>query len=135
MEILNPPGWPRPKGYSNGVSAHGRFVFVAGMVGWNASEEFETGDFAGQFLQALRNTVAVLREGGAGPEHVCRMTMYVVDKREYLAALADVGAAWREVMGRSYPAMAAVEVTALMEDRARLEIETTAVVPDSSRSG
>ena len=130
MQILNPPGWKRPKGYSNGVAARGRFVFVAGMVGWNAEETFETDDFVGQFRSALRNTVAVLREGGAGPEHVCRMTMYFVDKQEYLARLPEVGAAWREVMGRNFPAMAAVEVVALMEDRARLEIETTAVVPD-----
>lgn len=135
MRILNPPGWPRPKGYANGVAAEGRFVFVAGMVGWNAREEFETDDFAGQFRQALLNVAAVLGEGGAGPEHVCRMTMYVVDRREYLAALPEVGAAWREVMGRNFPAMAAVEVSALVEDRARLEIETTAVVPGPPGSG
>ena len=129
MHALNPPGWPRPKGYSNGMAAEGRFVFVAGMVGWNANEEFETDDFVGQFRQALVNIVAVLREGGALPEHVCRMTMYFVDKQEYLASLRAVGEAWREVMGRTYPTMAAVQVVALMEDRARLEIETTAVVP------
>ncbi len=135
MRILNPPGWPRPKGYANGVAAEGRFVFVAGMVGWNARGEFETDDFAGQFRQALLNTAAVLGEGGAGPEHVCRMTMYVVDRREYLAALPEVGAAWREVMGRNFPAMAAVEVSALVEDRARLEIESTAVVPGPPGGG
>ena len=129
MQVLNPPGWPRPKGYSNGIAAEGRLVFVAGMVGWNAEEAFESDDFADQFRQALANTAAVLREAGAGPEHVCRMTVYLVDKGEYLASLRRVGEAWREVMGRRYPAMAAVEVTALMEDRARLEIETTAVVP------
>ena len=128
MRFLNPPGWPRPKGYSNGIAAEGRFVFVAGMVGWNSNEEFETDDFVGQFRQALRNTVAVLKEGGAGPEHVCRMTMYFVDKQEYLANLRAVGEAWREVMGKTFPTMAAVQVVALMEDRARLEIETTAVV-------
>tara|TARA_R110000787_G_scaffold35145_3_gene90545 strand:+ start:194 stop:580 length:387 start_codon:yes stop_codon:yes gene_type:complete len=128
MRFLNPPGWPRPKGYSNGIAAEGRFVFVAGMVGWNSNEEFETDDFVGQFRQALRNTVAVLEEGGAGPEHVCRMTMYFVDKQEYLANLRAVGEAWREVMGKTFPTMAAVQVVALMEDRARLEIETTAVV-------
>ncbi len=130
MQILNPPGWKRPKGYSNGIAACGRFVFVAGMVGWNAEEKFETDDFVDQFRCALSNTVAVLHEGGAGPEHVCRMTMYFVDKQEYLARLPEIGAAWREVMGRNFPAMAAVQVVALMEDRARLEIETTAVVPD-----
>ena len=130
MQILNPPGWRRPKGYANGIAARGRFVFVAGMVGWNAEETFETDDFVGQFRLALRNTLAVLREGGAGPEHVCRMTMYVVDRQEYLSRLPEIGAAWRETMGRNFPAMAAVEVVGLMEDRARLEIETTAVVPD-----
>ncbi len=129
MQTLNPAGWRRPKGYSNGVAAEGTLVFVAGMVGWNAEEEFESDRFVDQFRQALVNTVAVLREGGAGPEHVCRMTLYFVDKQEYLADLKAVGTAWREVMGRSFPAMAAVEVSALMEDRARLEIETTAVVP------
>lgn len=129
MRLLNPPGWPRPKGYSNGIAAEGRFVFVAGMVGWTPDEVFETDDFVGQFRQALVNTVAVLGEGGAGPEHVCRMTMYFVDKQEYLASLRAVGEAWREVMGKTFPTMAAVQVVALMEDRARLEIETTAVVP------
>ena len=103
-------------------------VFVAGMVGWNADEQFESDDFVTQFRQALLNTVAVLGEGGAGPEDVCRMTMYFLDKQEYLSSLSEVGKAYREVMGRNFPAMAAVEVSALMEDRARLEIETTAVV-------
>ncbi|MEX2453238.1 MAG: RidA family protein [Rhodospirillaceae bacterium] len=129
MHPLNPPGWPRPKGYSNGVAAAGRFVFVAGMVGWNAQEQFETDDFVGQFRQALVNIVEVLRAGGATPENVCRMTMYFVDKQEYLANLRAVGEAWREIMGKTYPTMAAVQVVALMEDRARLEIETTAVIP------
>lgn len=129
MHILNPPGWQRPKGYSNGIAAEGRFVFVAGMVGWNANEEWETDDFVGQFRQALINTVAVLRQGAAGPENVCRMTMYFVDKQEYMANLKAVGEVWREVMGKTFPTMAAVQVVALMEDRARLEIETTAVVP------
>ena len=128
MRALNPPGWARPKGYSNGIAAEGKFVFVAGMVGWNAHEEFETDDFVGQFRKALENTVAVLKEGGARPEHVCRMTMYFVDKQEYLANLRAVGEAWRDVMGRTFPTMAAVQVVALMEDRARLEIETTAIV-------
>jgi enamine deaminase RidA (YjgF/YER057c/UK114 family) len=136
MQILNPPGWPRPKGYSNGVKASGRFVFVAGMVGWNANEEFESDDFTDQFRQALINTVAVLRAGGASPEDVCRMTMYFVDKQEYLDNLKGVGSAWREVMGKTYPTMAAVQVVALMEDRARLEIETTAVIaPEEYSTG
>ena len=129
MRSINPPGWARPKGYSNGIVAEGRFVFVAGMVGWNAEEKFETDDFVGQFRQALKNTVAVLAEGGATPADVCRMTMYFVDKQEYLSNLKAVGEAWREVMGKTFPTMAAVQVVALMEDRARLEIETTAVVP------
>lgn len=129
MEILQPPGWRRPKGYSNGVAASGRMVFVAGQVGWNADEEFESDVFADQFRQALANIVAVLNEAGAGPEHIVRMTMYFTDKREYLDQLAAVGAAYRETVGRNYPAMAAVEVSALMEDRAKVEIEATAVVP------
>jgi enamine deaminase RidA (YjgF/YER057c/UK114 family) len=130
MRILNPPGWPRPKGYSNGIEAAGRQIYVAGMVGWNRREQFDSDDFVDQFRQALENIVAVLREGGAGPEHVVRMTMYFLDKREYKSRLAEVGAAWREVMGRAFPVMAAVEVKGLMEDRARLEIEATAVVPE-----
>ncbi len=130
MEILQPPGWPRPKGYSNGVSASGRLVFVAGQIGWTPEETFESDDFADQFRQALLNIRAVLAEGGAGPQHVVRMTMYFTSKREYLDSIADVGAAYREVMGRNYPVMAAVEVSALMEDRAKVEIEATAVVPE-----
>ena len=129
MEMLQPPGWRRPKGYSNGVAASGRMVFVAGQVGWNAAERFESDVFADQFRQALANIVAVLNEAGAGPEHIVRMTMYFTDKREYLDQLAAVGAAYRETVGRNYPAMAAVEVSALMEDRAKVEIEATAVVP------
>ena len=130
MEILQPPGWNRPKGYSNGVAASGHMVFVAGQVGWNAAEIFESDGFADQFRQALVNIVAVLGEAGAGPEHIVRMTMYFTSKRDYLDQLAQVGAAWREVIGRNYPAIAAVEVTALMEDRAKVEIEATAVVPE-----
>ena len=130
MEILQPPGWKRPKGYSNGVAASGRMVFVAGQVGWNADEVFESDVFADQFRQALINVVAVLHEAGAGPEHIVRMTMYFTDKREYLDQLAEVGAAYRATIGRNYPAMAAVEVSALMEDRAKVEIEATAAVPE-----
>jgi enamine deaminase RidA (YjgF/YER057c/UK114 family) len=130
MEILQPPGWPRPRGYANGVAARGRLVFVSGMIGWNDNGQFETDDFAGQARRALLNIVAVLREAGAGPEHIVRMTWYVVDKRAYLAASAALGAAYREIIGAHYPAMTAVEVRALIEDRARVEIEATAVVPD-----
>ena len=129
MQALNPPGWNRPKGYSNGIMAEGRFVFVAGMVGWTAEEKFESDDFVDQFRLALENTVAVLAEGGAGPEHICRMTMYFTDKQEDLSRLSEVGQAYRDVLGKNFPTMAAVQVVALMEDRAKVEIETTAVVP------
>ena len=129
MQALNPPGWNRPKGYSNGIMAEGRFVFVAGMVGWTAEETFESDDFVDQFRLALENTVAVLAEGGAGPEHICRMTMYFTDKQEDLSRLSEVGQAYRDVLGKNFPTMAAVQVVALMEDRAKVEIETTAVVP------
>ena len=130
MEILQPPGWPRPRGYANGIAARGRFVFVSGMIGWNDAGRFETDDFAAQARQALSNAVAVLREAGARPEHIVRMTWYVVDKREYLAAAGALGAAYREIIGAHYPAMTAVAVSALIEDRARVEIEVTAVVPE-----
>ncbi len=130
MDMLNPPGWPRPKGYSNGIAASGRMVFVAGMIGWNENEEFETDDFAGQFRKALENICAVLKEGGAGPEHLVRLTMYFTDKQEYLGNLKGVGEAYRDVIGRNYPVMAAVQVVALMEDRAKVEIEATAVVEE-----
>ncbi|MFO1397193.1 MAG: RidA family protein [Burkholderiales bacterium] len=128
--VLQPEGWTRPRGYANGVAARGVTIFVGGQIGWNARQEFETDDFVAQARQALANVIDVLREAGAGPEHVVRMTWYVVDKREYLAQPAALGAAYREVMGRHFPAMTAVQVTALMEDRARVEIEVTAVVPD-----
>lgn len=130
MEILQPPGWPRPRGYSNGVAASGRMVCVSGMVGWNAQCVFETDDFAAQVRQALEHVVAVLAEAEAKPEHIVRMTWYVVDKREYLAASREIGLAYRDIIGRHYPAMTAVQVTALIEDRARVEIEVTAVVPE-----
>jgi len=130
MDILHPPGWPRARGYSNGVAASGRSVCVSGMVGWDAQGRFQTDDFVGQARQALENIVAVLAEANARPEHIVRMTWYVLDKGEYLAAGAELGAAYRDVIGRHYPAMSAVQVSALMEDRARVEIEATAVVPD-----
>ncbi len=129
-QILQPAGWLPPKGYSNGIAARGRQVYVAGMVGWNAECRFESDDFTAQARQALQNIVAVLAEAGARPEHITRMTWYVTSKREYLAAGKGLGAAYREIIGRHYPAMTAVEVTALMEDRAKVEIEVTAVVPE-----
>jgi enamine deaminase RidA (YjgF/YER057c/UK114 family) len=130
MRILQPPGWARPKGYSNGIAARGSMVFVSGMVGWNAEGKFEATDFAAQARQALLNVVEVLKQAGAKPEHIARMTWYVVDKNEYLAAARDVGAIYREIIGKHYPAMTVVEVSALLEDQARVEIEVTAVLPD-----
>jgi enamine deaminase RidA (YjgF/YER057c/UK114 family) len=129
MQILQPPGWARPKGFSNGIAASGRLVFVAGQVGWTGQGEWREKSFAGQFRQALGNILAVLKEAGGGPEHIVRLTWYVLDKREYLAAVKEVGAAYRELMGRHYPAMAVVQVSGLVEDEARLEIEATAVIP------
>ena len=129
MEVLLPEGWARPKGFANGIAAEGRLVFVAGQVGWNARQQFEETGFAGQFRQTLANTLAVLAAGGAGPEHVVRMTWYVTDRAAYLAALPEVGAAWREHFGTHYPAMAVVVVAGLMEEAALVEIETTAVIP------
>jgi enamine deaminase RidA (YjgF/YER057c/UK114 family) len=126
---LLPPGWKKPKGYANGIAASGTQIFVAGQIGWNVEERFETDDFAGQTRQALQNIIAVLKEAGAAPEHVVRLTWYVTDKHEYLGALSAVGAAYREVMGRHYPTMTLVEVRALVEDRAKVEIEATAVLP------
>ena len=130
MQILQPPGWTAPRGYANGVAASGRVVFVGGQIGWNAAQRFESADFVAQARQALANIVAVLAEAGARPEHIARMTWYVVDKREYLAAGKALGEAYRETIGRHYPAMTAVEVVSLMEDAARVEIEATAIVPD-----
>jgi len=130
MRILQPPGWPRPKGYSNGISARGRMIFTAGIVGWDETESFPDYTLHGQFAQALRNTLAILAEDGAGPEHVVRMTAYVIDRDEYLRERDEIGAAWREIMGSNYPAMALVEVKGLVEGAAKVEIETTAVVPE-----
>jgi len=129
MHILHPKSWARAKGFSNGVVAEGRVVFVAGQVGWNAEQEFESDDFVAQVEQALANIAAVMAEAGAGPEHLVRLTWYVIDKREYLSRLDDVGQAYRRVIGRHYPAMTLVQVTSLVEDRARVEIEATAVLP------
>ncbi|WP_341892772.1 RidA family protein [Variovorax sp. YR752] len=129
MHVLQPPGWEKPKGYSNGVAAEGRLVFVAGQIGWNAACRFDSDDFVDQTRQALANVVAVLAEAGARPEHIVRMTWYVTDKREYLSRGREVGAVFRELIGVYHAAMSAVQVSALMEDRAKVEIEVTAVIP------
>ncbi|MGD9799492.1 MAG: RidA family protein [Parvularculaceae bacterium] len=126
-EILQPDGWPRPKGYANGIAATGRMVFTAGVVGWNEEEKFVAKDMAGQFRQALINTRAILAEGGAEPSDIVRMTCYVTDKKEYLASAKEIGAAWRDILGKVFPCMALVQVVALVEDEAKIEIETTAV--------
>jgi enamine deaminase RidA (YjgF/YER057c/UK114 family) len=130
MRALLPPGWPRPSGFSNGISARGRTIFTAGIIGWDEKGRLVAPDLAGQLRQVLLNTLAILAEDGAGAEHVVRMTWYVVDIDEYRFGLADIGAAWREVMGRHFPAMAVVQVEALVEPGARIEIETTAVVEE-----
>jgi enamine deaminase RidA (YjgF/YER057c/UK114 family) len=129
MRTLLPAGWPRPKGYANGIEAEGRIVFVAGQIGWTPDGRFEATTLPAQFAQTLNNTLAVLREAGAGPEHVARMTWYITDKRAYLASLTEIGGIWRERMGKHSPAMAVVEVKGLIEDAALIEIETIAVVP------
>ena len=130
MKALLPPGWPRPRGYSNGISAKGRVIVTAGVVGWTAEEVFEATDLPGQFRQVLRNTLAILAEDDAGPEHIVRMTWFVTDIVAYRASLAEIGAAYKELIGRNFPAMAVVGVSALVEPRALIEIETTAIVPD-----
>jgi enamine deaminase RidA (YjgF/YER057c/UK114 family) len=130
VKVLHPPGWPRPKGYSNGISASGRLIVTAGIVGWDEQEKFVSDTLAGQFAQVLRNIVAILAEDGAGPEHIVRMTAYVTDIGAYRSSLAEIGAAWREIIGAHYPAMALVAVTGLVEPRALVEIEATAVVPE-----
>ncbi len=129
MNILQPPGWATPKGYANGVAARGTLVFVGGQIGWNAQQQFETDDFIAQTRQTLQNVMAVLKEAGAGPEHMVRMTWYVIDRVEYNARLKELGAVYREVIGKHFPAMTCVAVAALMEARAKVEIEVTAVVP------
>ena len=126
-KILSPAGWPRPKGYSNGVSAHGENIFVAGQIGWSKDCEFETDDFIGQCRQALQNIIDVLAEADAGPEHITRMTWYIIDKKEYIERGAELGMVYRELIGKNFPVMSAVQVVALMEDRAKVEIEVTAV--------
>jgi enamine deaminase RidA (YjgF/YER057c/UK114 family) len=129
-KFLQPPDWPRPKGYANGIAARGSLVFVSGIVGWNAQEQFTSSDFVGQVRQALLNIVEILHQAKAGPENIARMTWYVLDKNEYLASAKEMGAVYREIIGRHYPAMTVVEVSGLVEANARVEIEVTAVVPD-----
>jgi enamine deaminase RidA (YjgF/YER057c/UK114 family) len=130
MDFLQPSGWPRARGYSNGIAARGRTICVSGMVGWDAQCEFHTDDFAGQVRQALQNIVEVLAEANAGPQHIVRMTWYVLDKKEYVEAYPEIGIAYRDVIGRHYPTMSAVQVAGLIEERARVEIEVTAIVED-----
>ena len=130
MKILQPPGWARAKGFSNGIAAKGNLVFIAGQIGWTGEGKWEARDFAGQFRQALENVLEVLKQADGKPEHLVRLTWYVLDKQEYLNSLKAVGEAYRELMGRHYPTMAVVQVGGLVEDQAKLEIETTAVIPD-----
>jgi enamine deaminase RidA (YjgF/YER057c/UK114 family) len=128
-QFLNPASWKKAVGYANGVAATGRMIFCGGLIGWNANQEFESDDFVDQVAQTLRNIVTVLAEAGAGPEHLVRLTWYVTDKRDYLARLKDLGQVYREIIGKHFPAMALVQVVALVEDRAKVEIEATAVLP------
>ena len=130
MKKLQPPDWAEPKGYANGIMARGALIFVGGQIGWNAAQVFESDDFIAQTRQALMNIAAVLRAADAGPEHMVRMTWYVTDRLEYSARLKELGGVYREVMGKNFPAMTCVEVSGLVEDRARIEIEVTAVLPD-----
>jgi len=130
MKILQPPGWARAKGFSNGIAAKGNLVFIAGQIGWTGDGKWQARDFAGQFRQALLNVITVLKEANGKPEHIVRLTWYVLDKQEYLNSLKNVGEAYRELMGRHYPTMAVVQVSGLVEEEARLEIEATAVVPE-----
>jgi enamine deaminase RidA (YjgF/YER057c/UK114 family) len=126
---LLPPGWPRPKGYANGIAAEGRMIFTGGIIGWDETETIVAPDLVGQLRQVLLNTLAVIAEGGAGPEHVVRMSWYITDRDEYVAHLPEIGALWRELMGKNYPAMAVMQVVSLVERAAKIEIETMAVVP------
>jgi enamine deaminase RidA (YjgF/YER057c/UK114 family) len=129
MSYVNPSGWPRPKGYSNGVIAEGKYLAIAGQIGWNECGEFASDAFIDQAVQALRNVVAIVRAAGGVPSDIVRLTWYVVDKREYLGCAHDLGVAYKEILGGHYPAMSLVQVAALLEDRARVEIEATAVLP------
>jgi enamine deaminase RidA (YjgF/YER057c/UK114 family) len=129
MRILQPENWVRPRGYANGIEAEGKMIFVAGQIGWNENGEFKEHSLAGQFRQALQNVLTVLREASAGPEHIARMTLFVTSREEYIAARPELGAAWKELMGRNFPAMAVIVVTGFVELEAKVEIEATAVVP------
>ncbi|MBL6932466.1 MAG: RidA family protein [Rhodospirillales bacterium] len=130
FKYLQPPNWPRAKGYSNGIVASGKTVYLAGIVGWNEKEEFETDDFAGQCRQIFQNIVDILKEADAKPEHIVRMTWFIGDKEEYLASLKGIGEAYRDIIGRHFPVMAVIEVSGFIEDGAKLEIQATAVIPD-----
>ena len=132
MQILQPPAWAKPRGFANGIAASGKLVFIAGQVGWTGEAKWEAHDFAGQFKQTLKNIVEVLAQAGGRPQHIVRLTWYVIDKQEYLASLKDVGIAYRAVMGRHFPTMAVVQVSGLVEPEAKLEIEATAVIPEAS---
>ncbi len=129
MKILLPDGWPTPSGYSNGIAVDaGRLVFIAGVIGWDSNNVLQSDDLVDQFRQVLLNTRSIMAEGGAGPEHMARMTWYITDKQEYLSRLKEIGATYRDIMGKNYPAMACVQVAALIEDKAKIEIETTCVL-------
>lgn len=130
MQIINPEGWPRPRGYSNGILAEGKTLYVGGQIGWDENEQFHSDDFIEQMAQALKNTVAILEAGGARPEHIVRMTWYITDREEYLKRLKEMGQVYRDIIGRHFPVMAMVQVVALMEERAKVEVETTAVIPN-----
>ena len=129
MQMILPKGWPRPRGYSNGILAEGKTLYVGGQIGWDEHEQFHTDDFIEQMAQALKNTVAILDAGGARPEHIVRMTWYITDRDEYLTRLKEMGQIYRDIIGRHFPVMAMVQVAGLMETRARVEVETTAVIP------
>ncbi len=130
MNMLQPPDWARPSGYSNGISTRGQLIFLAGQIGWDKDGVFQSDDFVEQFKQALRNILSILAEANAGPEHVVRLTWFITDKKVYLDSLKEIGAGYREVMGKNFPTMSVVEVADLLEDQAQVEIEATAVIPD-----
>ena len=130
MQVLQPPGWAKPKGYSNGIATRGKIIFVAGQVGWDENEKMNSDTFAGQARQALKNIVVILAQAGAGPQHICRMNWYVADRKEYLGSLKELGAVYRELIGKNFPVMTALQVGGFVEDGAKLEIEVTAVIPD-----
>ncbi len=130
QQILLPPGWPRPSGYSNGIAAQGRLVVTAGLIGWDENGVIQTDSMAGQVEQALRNIVAVLAEAGAEPRHIVKMTWYITSRADYLGEIKEIGKAWREIIGKHYPAMAVIEISSLIESKSKVEIETTAVIPD-----